>query len=281
MTVPTVQSPQAPPMPETPAQRLRWALADAWTVTGRDLAHWVRQPATLVLNLLFMVMVVLLFGYLFGGAMTVPGGGSYREFLLPGMFALSMLFGVEATMVAVTTDAARGVTDRFRAMPMARSAVVGGRAIADMINSTLALAVLLACGLLVGWGWHGSAADALAAVGLLLLLRFAFVWVGIYLGLLVRNPEAVVAVQVLVWPIGFLSNAIAPTATMPGWLGAVAEWNPLSATASATRELFGNPGWGGVSWADQHALALAVVWPLLILAVFLPLAVHRWQRLSR
>jgi ABC-2 type transport system permease protein len=225
----------------------------AWTVTGRDLAHWARQPATLVLNLAFMVMVVLLFGYLFGGAMTVPGGGSYREFLMPGMFALSMLFGVESTMAAVTTDAARGVTDRFRAMPMARSAVVAGR----------------------------SAADTLAAVGLLLLLRFALIWVGVYLGLLVRNPEAVVAVQILVWPLGFLSNAIAPTATMPGWLGAVAEWNPLSATVAATRELFGNPGWGGASWADQHALLLAVAWPLLILAVFLPLAVHRWQRLSR
>jgi ABC-2 type transport system permease protein len=250
-------------------------------VTGRDLAHWVRQPATLVLNLLFMVMVVLLFGYLFGGAMTVPGGGSYREFLMPGMFALSMLFGVEATMIAVTTDAARGVTDRFRSMPMARSAVVAGRGIADMLNSVLGLAILVACGLLVGWRWHGSVADTMAALGLLLLFRFALVWVGVYLGLLVRNPEAVVAVQVLVWPLGFLSNAIAPTATMPGWLGVVAEWNPLSATVTATRELFGNPGLGGVSWADQHALLLAVAWPLLILASFVPLAVHRWQRLSR
>ena len=278
MTVPAVQP---PPMPETALQRLRWSLVDAWTVTGRDLAHWVRQPATLVLNLSFMVMVVLMFGYLFGGAMSVPGGGDYREFLMPGMFALTMLFGVEATMIAVTTDAARGVTDRFRAMPMSRSAVVAGRATADMLNSVLGLAVLLGCGLLVGWGWHGSAGDALAAVALLLLLRFAFVWVGIYLGLLVGNPEAVVAVQILVWPLGFLSSAIAPTATMPGWLGTLAEWNPLSATAAATRELFGNPGWGGDSWVAQHAVQLAVVWPLLILAVFVPLAVHRWQRLSR
>ena len=150
MTVPTVPT---PPMPRTPLQRLRWSLADAWTVTGRDLAHWARQPATLVLNLLFMVMVVLMFGYLFGGAMMVPGGGSYREFV---MVAHTMLFGVEATMGAVTTDAARGVTDRFRAMPMARSAVVAGRGTADMLNSGLGLAVLLACGLLVGWRWHGS-----------------------------------------------------------------------------------------------------------------------------
>jgi ABC-2 type transport system permease protein len=272
---------QTPPMPVTAAQRLRWSMTDAWTVTGRDLAHWARQPATLVLNLLFMVMMVLMFGYLFGGAMTLPGGGNYREFLMPGMFALSMLFGVESTMVAVTTDAARGVTDRFRSMPMARSAVVAGRGTADMLNSVLGLALLVACGLLVGWSWQGSAADTLAALGLLLLFRFALIWVGVYLGLLVGNPEGVVAVQVLVWPIGFLSNAIAPTATMPGWLGAVAEWNPLSATITATRELFGNPGLGGVSWADQHALLLAVVWPLAILAVFVPLAVHRWQRLSR
>jgi ABC-2 type transport system permease protein len=272
---------QTPPMPVTAAERLRWSMTDAWTVTGRDLAHWARQPATLVLNLLFMVMMVLMFGYLFGGAMTLPGGGGYREFLMPGMFALSMLFGVEQTMVAVTTDAARGVTDRFRSMPMARSAVVAGRGIADMLNSVLGLALLVACGLLVGWSWRGSAVDTLTALGLLLLFRFALIWVGVYLGLLVGNPEGVVAVQVLVWPIGFLSNALAPTATMPGWLGAVAEWNPLSATITATRELFGNPGPVGVSWADQHALLLAVVWPLAILAVFVPLAVHRWQRLSR
>jgi ABC-2 type transport system permease protein len=166
-------------------------------------------------------------------------------------------------------------------MPMARSAVVAGRGIADMLNSALGLSLLLACGLLVGWRWHGSVAETLAAIGLLLLLRFALIWVGVYLGLVVRNPEAVAAVQVLVWPLGFLSNAIAPTATMPGWLGVAAEWNPVSATITATRELFGNPGLGGVSWADQHALLLAVVWPLVILAVFFPLAVRRWQRLSR
>ena len=221
-------------------------MADTWTVTGRDLAHWVRQPATLVLNLLFMVMVVLLFGYLFGGAMTVPGGGSYREFLLPGMFALSMLFGVEATMVAVTTDAAWGVTDRFRAMPAALLAVVGG------------CAVSLTCS---AWPWawpccspvgcwstrHWGAADAFAAVGLLLLLRFAFVWVGIYLGLLVRNPRRWWPCRSS-WPIGFLSNAIAPTATMPGWLGTVAGVEPrVGHRLRDPRAGPGQPGWGGVS----------------------------------
>ncbi len=235
------------PAPETPLARLRWAVADGWTMTQRDLAHWARQPAPLLVGLLFPVMMVLMFGFLFGGAMSVPGGGDYREFLMPGMFAITMFFGIEATMIAVTTDAAKGVTDRFRAMPMARSAVVAGRGIADMLNSVLGLGVLLACWLLVGWRWHGSAAATLAAVGLL-LLRFALVWVGVCLGLLVRNPEAVVAVQVLVWPLGFLSNAIAPTATMPGWLGVVAEWNrcrppsPPPGSCSATPVSAGSPG---------------------------------------
>jgi ABC-2 type transport system permease protein len=115
-----------------------------------------------------------------------------------------------------------------------------------------------------------------------LLLRFALVWVGVYLGLLAKNPEAVVAVQILVWPLGFLSNAFVATATMPGWLGTIAEWNPLSATVSATRELFGNPGVGvDTSWIAQHWLAMAIVWPLAILAIFFPLSVRRYQRLSR
>ena len=108
-----------PAVPRTPLERQRWALADSLTITGRDLAQWVRQPAPVVVGVLFSVLMVLMFGYLFGGAMSVPGGGDYREFLLPGMFALTMLFGIESTMIAVTTDAAKGVTDRFRSMPMA------------------------------------------------------------------------------------------------------------------------------------------------------------------
>jgi ABC-2 type transport system permease protein len=271
----------SPALPTTPPERLRWAVADAWTVTGRDLLHWARQPAPMVVNLLFPVLMVVMFGYLFGGAISVPGGGSYREFLLPGLFTLTMAFGIEATMVAVTTDAARGVTDRFRSMPMAPSAVVAGRSLADMLNSGLGLAVMLACGVLVGWRWHGSLGEAALAVGLLLLLRFALLWVGIYLGLAAKSPEAVAAVQILVWPLAFLSNALVATATMPGWLGVVADWNPLSATAAATRELFGNPGWGGETWVAEHALAMAVVWPLALLAVFVPLSVRRYQRLGR
>jgi ABC-2 type transport system permease protein len=268
-------------VPRTTWSRMRWAVQDGWTLTVRALLHWARQPAQVVVGLLFPVLMVLMFGYLFGGGMSVPGGGDYREFLLPGMFAMTMLFGLEATMVSVTTDAARGVTDRFRSLPMAPSAVVVGRCTADMLNSVLGLVVMVGCGVLVGWRWHNSLGDALAAMGLLLLLRFALLWVGIYLGLLVRNPEAVMAVQILVWPVGFLANTFTSPTTMPAWLGALAEWNPLSSTVAAARELFGNPGWGGDSWVAQHALLMAVVWPAVLVAIFLPLSVHRFGRLSR
>ena len=228
-------------------------LRDTWTITRRDLAHWVAQPAPVVISLLFPVMTVLMFGYLFGGALSVP---------------------------AVVTDAARGVTDRFRSLPMASSAVLLGRSSADMLNAVVGLAVIISCGLAVGWQAREGLTSTLAAIGLLLLLRFALIWVGIYLGLLVNGPEAVTGAQILVWPLGFLSNAFVAPSTMPGWLGTIAEWNPLSATVSATRDLFGNPGFAGESWAGDHALALAVAWPLLLLAVFLPLSVRRYRRLS-
>ena len=271
-----------PVIPRTIRSRLGWAVADAWVITGRDLAHWARQPGAVIANtLLFPVVIVLMFGYLLGGAMTVPGGGDYRDFLMPGMFAMTMVFGIGATLAVVSTDAARGVTDRFRSMPMATSAVVVGRAAADMLNSAAALAVLAGCGLLVGWHPHRGMARALGAFGLLLLLRFAFVWIGIYLGLtFYPNPEAVTAVRTIEFPVGFLGNPFVAISTMPAWLGAIALWNPLSSTVSAARQLFGDPIGAHPSWITDHAVLMAVVWPLLLIAVFFPLSLHRYRRLS-
>lgn len=261
---------------------MRYALADGWTITRRDILHWTRDPGPVIIGLLFPVLMVLMFGYLFGGAMSVPGGGTgYREFLMPGMFAMTMAFGLEATMIAVSTDAQKGVTDRFRSMPIAPSAVVSGRAGADMLNSVLSLAVIMAAGLLMGWQVHTGPLEALAAVGLLLLLRFGLLWVGIFLGLVIKGPENVVMVQILVWPVTFLSNTFVAPGTMPGWLGTIADWNPLSSTVAATRDLFGNPSWGADSWIADHALLMALVWPVALIAIFAPLSVRRFQRLSR
>jgi len=255
-----------------------WALADSWTMTRRELAHWARQPVQVVVGLVFPVMLLLMFGYLIGGGKGIDG--NYTEFLVPGMLALTMAFGLESTMLAVTQDLNKGVVDRFRSMPMAASAVLVGRSVADMLQSVLSLAMMLVVGHAIGWRWHGSPAEALAAVGLLLLFRFAMLWIGIQLAMVAGRPEMVQAVQILVWPVGFLSNAFTTPANMPSWLGAVVEWNPMSATAGAVRDLFGNPGAAGGSWAADNAGLLAVGWPVLLIAVFFPLAVRRFRRLS-
>ncbi|MFG3640959.1 ABC transporter permease [Micromonospora sp. NPDC047762] len=255
-------------------------LADSGTLIWRALARWGRDPGPLVASLGFNILIVLMFAYLFGGALQVPGGGSYREFLMPGMFVMTMVFGISLTTIAVAEDLERGVTDRLRSMPVSPLAPLAARAVADMLFALVTLGVLLLTGLAIGWRAHGGVGATLAAVGLILLLRFALIWVGIFLGLVTRGQTAVVAVQTLEFPLGFLSNAFVAPSTMPAWLGAVAAWNPLSATVGATRELFGNPGWGGDSWAAQHYPVLAVLWPLVLVAVFLPLSVARYRRLA-
>ncbi|MER7699953.1 MULTISPECIES: ABC transporter permease [unclassified Streptomyces] len=269
----------AVPGPGGVSSRLGWALADCWTMTRRELAHWARQPVEVLVGLVFPVMLLLMFTYLVGGGRGVDGDPT--EYLVPGMLVLTMAFGLEGTMLAVTQDLGKGVIDRFRSMPMAPGAVLVGRSAADMLQSAVALAVMTGVGYAVGWRWHDGAAAALGAVGLLLLLRFAMLWVGIQLAMAAGRPELVSAVQILVWPVGFLSNVFADPESMPGWLGAVVEWNPLSATATAVRELFGNPGGATGSWAAEHAQLLAVLWPAVIIAVFLPLAVTRFARLDR
>ncbi|WP_328532495.1 ABC transporter permease [Micromonospora zamorensis] len=255
-------------------------LTDSGTLIWRGLARWRRDPGPLIASLGFNILIVLMFAYLFGGALQVPGGGSYREFLMPGMYVMTMVFGISLTTIAVAEDLERGVTDRLRSMPVSPLAPLVARAVADMLFALVTLAVLLLTGLAIGWRAHGGAGATLAAVGLILLLRFALIWVGIFLGLVTRGQTAVVAVQTLEFPLGFLSNAFVAPSTMPAWLGAVAAWNPLSATVGATRELFGNPGWGGDSWAAQHYPWLAVLWPVALVAVFLPLSVARYRRLA-
>ncbi|MER5849293.1 ABC transporter permease [Streptomyces sp. NPDC002012] len=258
---------------------MSWAVSDSWTMTRRELAHWARQPVRIVVGLVFPVMLLLMFNYLVGGGQGVDGDNT--EFLVPGMLALTMAFGLESTMLAVTQDLNKGVIDRFRAMPMVSGSVLVGRSVADMLQSAAALAVMTGVGYAVGWRWHHGPAAALGALGLLLLLRFAMLWIGIQLALVAGKPELVQAVQILVWPVGFLSNVFATPESMPAWLGAVVEWNPMSATATAVRGLFGNPGGPGGTWASDHAELLAVAWPSALIAVFFPLAVRRFARIGR
>ncbi|MFJ4686168.1 ABC transporter permease [Streptomyces sp. NPDC091377] len=250
-----------------------YALTDSWTMTRRELAHWARQPVQVVVSLVFPVMLLVMFGYLVGGGRGISG--DYVDFLVPGMLALTMAFGLESTMVAVTRDLDKGVIDRFRSLPMADGAVLVGRASADMLQSAVGLLVLVGVGAALGWRVTGSVGGFLGALGLLLLFRFAMLWIGIHLALVAGRPELVAAVQILVWPVGFLSNAFATPSAMPDWLGTVVQWNPMSQTATAVRDLFGNPG------GEPGHLWAAVIWPLALLAVFFPLAVRKFGRMSK
>ncbi|GAA3492978.1 MULTISPECIES: ABC transporter permease [Streptomyces albogriseolus group] len=260
--------------------RVYWALADCWNVVRRGLTHYQRQPVNIAWQLGFPILSVLLYGYVFGSAMRVPGGGDYQDFLMPGMFVMTMAFGFINTATVVVYDSTKGVIDRFRSMPMASSAVVAGRGVTDLIVACAELAILMLTALVMGWrpdgGW-----EFVAAFGLLLWLRFALIWLGVWLGLLVPNPEAAGGLFAVAFPLTMISSIFVAPQLMPDWLGRVAAWNPISSTAAATRELFGTPVGGGDSWVERHALLMAGVWPVILTAVFLPLAVRRFQRLSR
>lgn len=257
-------------------------IAHGWILTRRELAHWVRQPWAPIFSLSFTIMLLLMFAFIFGGSIQLPGGGDYVSFLVPGMMALTMMFGVEGTMTALANDSKKGITDRFRSMPIGGGAVGLGRIGADLITSTVELAILMIGGVLIGWRITGSPLAALLAVALLLWLRFGVLSLGIFLGLTVGRTEgATTAVQVLVWPIGFLSNAFVSPEFMPGWIGAIAAWNPISATATAVRELFGNPTGMTGGLLTDHAVLIAVIWPAVLTAVFLPLAARAYRRLRK
>ncbi|KOG44578.1 ABC transporter permease [Streptomyces decoyicus] len=283
-TVPHIQgggSPGPAGPDNSPARRLYWALADCWTIIRRDLTHLVRQPVNIAWQLGFPVVSVLLFVYVFGSAMDVGSGVDYPTFAMPGIFAMTMSFGFMNTALIVVIDRDRGVTDRFRSMPMAPSAVVSGRGVSDVISASIDLAALAVIAMIVGWRSHGSPAATLAAFGLLLLLRFALTWIGVFLGLLVPNQETAGGLYALAFPFGMISSVFTPPSMMPDWLGMIARWNPVSSTAGAIRTLFGNPATTGGSWVEAHAVLMAVLWPLVLTAVFLPLAVRRFQRLNR
>ncbi|MFD3688540.1 ABC transporter permease [Nocardiopsis sp. NPDC058631] len=255
---------------------------DGMAITMRELRHLRHQPVLLLGEVVFAVLFVVLFGYVFGSAISVPGGGDYREFLMPALFAVTVFFGVTTTTEEVARDVERGVMDRFRSMPMSRIAVPLGRTTADMLVSIPALVVMVGVGLVVGWRPHEGLAPALAAFALVILLGYAMRWVGVVVGLYVTPATASIVVR-LVLPLAVLSNAFVPTEGMPPVLRTIAEWNPLSSLITACRELFGNPVGtaADASWPLQNPVIATVVWSLLILLVFVPVAVARFRKPER
>lgn len=271
-----MSAPGAAAVPRPVRRSLAAAVGDGWVIVRRDLAHFRYAPAELVGHLTFPVIMVVLFGYILGSAIEVPGG-DYREYLMPGLFAFGQITVAASAAVMTADDAARGVMDRLRAMPIARFAVPFGRTGAELATGVLNLAALAVCGLIVGWQPYRSPGHTAAAFALLLLMRYAMSWVGVYLGLLVKNPGTADSLVPLTFPIAMLSNALVPTDGMPGWLQAVADYNPVSCLVQATRYLFGNPTAHASAWPLQHPVIATLAWTLIILAIFVPLATHRYR----
>ncbi len=262
---------------------LRQALNDGLIVTWRNLKRVPRIPELAILAVLQSIMFVLLFAFVFGGAIPLPDGGSYREFLMPGIFAQTIIFAAATTAVGVCDDVNKGIIDRFRSLPMARSAVLSGRATFDLVYNAGILIVLMLSGLAVGWRVHSGVMEFFAGVGLLLLFTFAMSWIGVTMGLYVRTVESANQVGfTVIFPLTFLSNVFVPPQTLPSWLQPVAEWNPVSALASSIRELWGNPNpYSTDGFPAEHPILLTLIWVAILLAVFVPLAVRRYRSMSR
>jgi ABC-2 type transport system permease protein len=280
----TVTISQAPRRAVTRLGNLRWLVSDIAVLARRSLARIAREPETLMDVTIQPILFVLLFAYVFGGAIALPGGGSYHEYLIGGMLAMGLAATAPGTAVALVTDMSSGLIDRFRSLPTARSAVLAGRTISDLVTQVIGTAVVAGVGLAIGWRIHSSLADAAVAFGLALLFGYAFTWLGACLGMVLRSPEAAQQMGfVLFLPLTFVSNAFVPTQAMPGWLQPIAEWNPMSALAAASRHLFGNPNpvASVQAWPMQHPELAVIGWSVVLLMVFAPLAVHLYRRKAR
>jgi ABC-2 type transport system permease protein len=260
---------------------LTQSLGDGVVVAKRNLIKVKRVPDLLVFSTLSPIMFVLLFAYVFGSAIPVPGL-NYREFLMAGIFAQTVVFGSTITGASLAEDLQKGVIDRFRSLPMSRSAVLVGRTAADLANNVIVLVVMSLTGLVVGWRIHTSLLEALAAYALLLLFAYAMSWVMAVVGLLVRTPEVVNnASFIVIFPLTFIANTFVPTNNFPTVLKAIADWNPISAIVAAARRLFGNVAPNApeaTAWSLQHPVVYVLIWVAVILAVFVPLSIAQFKR---
>ncbi|GGT83655.1 MULTISPECIES: ABC transporter permease [Streptomyces] len=258
------------------------SVSDSLVVAKRNLIRMTRIPEMVIFGLIQPIMFVVLFSYVFGGSMNIGGStspGVYREFLMAGIFAQTVTFATAGAGAGIADDMHKGLIDRFRSLPMARGAVLTGRTLADLVQTALTVVVLAIVALLVGWRIHEGVPKALGAFALLLLLGYAFSWIGALIGLSVRTPEAATSGG-LIWlfPVTFISNAFVDSSQMTPWLRHIAEWNPFSATVQACRVLFGNPGVSpSDAWPMQHPVWASIIWSVLIIAVFRTLAVRKYR----
>ncbi len=255
-------------------------MSDSVALVGRHMRHIKRSPEQLLGITIMPIAFVLVFGYLFGSAMQVPGEGGYQEYIMAGIFAQVMLSNLTVTAVGVVGDLNNGLVDRFRSLPIARGSVLIGRTVSDAVLVTWTTSVMAVVGYAIGWRAHNGLLPTLAAFGLLIAMGFAMSWLGALIGLTLRNIEAVSALSgVIIMPLAFLSNAFVPLEGLPDWLRTIAEWNPVSSVVSACRELFGNQGSvSSGAFPAENPILSAVVVLVVVLVVAIPLTARAYER---
>jgi ABC transporter DrrB family efflux protein len=260
--------------------KLKLAFVDGAAVTKRNLIKIKRVPDIFVWTLLSPIMFVVLFAYVFGSSIDIPGV-SYREFLIAGIFAQTVIFGSTFTGVGMAEDMTKGIIDRFRSLPMSRSAVLVGRTTSDIVYNSTSIAVMSLTGLIVGWRIHTNPLPAIGGFLLLLAFAYAISWMMAFVGLKVGRVEVVNnAAFMIIFPLTFIANTFVQSDQLPPVLQTIAEWNPVSALAQAVREAFGNTGSAPVPnvWSLQNPVAYTLLWIGLILAIFIPLSVRQYKR---
>jgi ABC-2 type transport system permease protein len=274
-----ISVPVTAPAAESWLLRTWWALKNSWVLTRRSIARIAREPEQLSDVTIQPLIFVLLFTYVFGSAIHLAGGANYHQYLISGMFGMTMVGTAPGTAVGLTADMSTGLIDRFRSLPISRAAVLAGRTLSDLLTQVLGLVVLVGAGLAVGWRMQHGIGDALLAGGLSLLIAFAMTWVGACAGMLLRSPETAQALGFIFFlPLSFVSNAFVPTQGMPAWLRDFANWNPLSAVAAMCRNLFGGNVPTPDVWPLQHPELAVLIWSVGLIAIFAPTAVWLYRR---
>jgi ABC-2 type transport system permease protein/oleandomycin transport system permease protein len=258
-------------------QLARWAISDALVMTRRNLIVWMRVPAYIVFTVVQPVIFVLLFRYVFGGAIQAPGSGGYVDYLMPGIIGQTAAFATFATAIALAQEASKGVIDRFRAMPIARSAVLAGRLVADSIRMLIVILVIVGVGYAVGFRFQNGLVGAIGMVLLAEAFGITICCVSAFVGLAIRDEESVQAFGLIwIFPLTFVSSAFVPIATMPGWLQAFANNQPVTLVINAMRAM----ALGGPQFPLFPALWQSLAWLVGALVVFIPLAVRSYRRVS-
>jgi ABC-2 type transport system permease protein len=267
--------------PRPPQSGFTGRLRDVVVLTGRNLVHIAREPLQLSDVTVQPVLFTLLFVYVFGSGVVLPGGGSYKDFAIAGLLAMNLTTSAMGTAVGLSSDLSSGVIDRFRTLPMWRPAVLVGRSLADLLTAVLCATFVALTGLAIGWRPDAGAASIVAGFGIFLLFSYGLSWGCACLGTVSRSPESAQGVGLVVlFPLAIVSNALVPTEHMPALLQTVADWNPVSAVTSACRQLLGNPNPSASihAWPVQHAVLASLLWSAALVAVFAPLAVSLYRR---